>query len=234
MPMYKAVIFDLFGTLIENFSVKEHSRVLGEMAGIVGAPVDGFLRLWSGTFLERTTGVFRDSQENIRHVCTALGVHPPDKAVVEASRLRTSFTAHHLRPRPDTVSTLSAIRARGLKTGLISDCSPEVPEQWPLVAFAPLLDVVVLSCEVGMKKPDARIYHLAAQRLRVRPQDCLYVGDGSSRELTGAVRAGMHPVLLSPPSERDNPDVHQIDADDFDGPSVPSLSAVLPLLDALQ
>jgi len=51
------------------------------------------------------------------------------------------------------------------------------------------------------EKPDPRIYHLALERLKVKPQDCLYVGDGSSHELTGARKVGMHPVQIHVPDE---------------------------------
>ncbi len=46
-----------------------------------------------------------------------------------------------------------------------------------------------------MEKPSRRIYEIACERLKVQPQQCLYVGDGSSKELTGAASVGMLPIL---------------------------------------
>ena len=47
---YKAVIFDLFGTLIPNFSEKEYRRIIDHMASVLSAPPEPFWELWSATF----------------------------------------------------------------------------------------------------------------------------------------------------------------------------------------
>ena len=90
-------------------------------------------------------------------------------------------------------------------------------------------EVSVFSVEVGRCKPDPMIYLEACWRMRVAPEDCLYVGDGGSRELTGAAAVGMTPVRLAAPDLAD----HLVfDADEhFSGVSVPSLTALLDLLD---
>jgi putative hydrolase of the HAD superfamily len=66
-----------------------------------------------------------------------------------------------------------------------------------------LIDAVVFSVDAGMLKPDPRIYRFACDRLRVAPERCLYVGDGSSTELTGACRVGMSAVLICVPYEQE-------------------------------
>jgi putative hydrolase of the HAD superfamily len=83
--------------------------------------------------------------------------------------------------------------------------------------------------EVGVCKPDPRIYRAACEQLKVDPRECLYVGDGGSRELTGAAAVGMTPVRLSAPDLAD----HLVfDRDTgFDGPSVPSLTDLVTLID---
>lgn len=53
---YRAVIFDLFGTLIHNFSRREYRAVLGRMAAVLVAPTEEFARAWFDTFPERTLG----------------------------------------------------------------------------------------------------------------------------------------------------------------------------------
>jgi putative hydrolase of the HAD superfamily len=70
---------------------------------------------------------------------------------------------------------------------------------------------------------------MAADSLKVKPQDCLYIGDGSSKELTGALQVGMHPVLIHNPDE--TIDAHYIDREeDWDGPVISSLQEILNLL----
>jgi putative hydrolase of the HAD superfamily len=225
---YQAVIFDLFGTLVDNFSVEEHEGVLRNMASIIAAPADGFVRLWLDTFNERATGVFPSPDAVIEYICGKLGISAKVSQIQQAARIRYDFTRRALRLRPDAVSVLSALKSRGYKTALISDCSAETPAAWKDTPLAPLIDVALLSCLVGLRKPDPRIYHLATEQLGVEPQTCLYIGDGSSRELTGAAQVGMHPVLIRVPDE--SSDAHQIDREDWNGPVISSLTEVLALV----
>ncbi len=97
---------------------------------------------------------------------------------------------------------------------------------WKSTPFAPLFDAAVFSCVVKLKKPDPQIYLRACADLRVVPADCLYVGDGSSRELSGAAAVGMHPVLIRAPHEQ-HPDTFRIDAEDWTSDVIARLSEVL-------
>lgn len=227
---YSAVIFDLFGTLIDTSSRAEYERVLSEMAVILAAPRQEFTQLWFDTFNLRTTGVLISPEGNIDYICRQLGVSFMDAQLKRASRIRFNFTVDSLKPRPDALETLGFLRANGYKVGLISDCSTEVPTAWKDTLLAPLIDVPVFSCVAGVKKPDPRIYLMALEQLNVKPQDCLYVGDGSSQELSGAQKVGMHPILIRVPHEM-NEDAYRIDEEEWQGPAISSLSEVLGLLE---
>lgn len=226
---YTAVIFDLFGTLIDNFSSEEYRRVLAEMASVLSAPPDDFAELWLGLFEERMSGVLNSPVGVIEHVCRELGVRPYDTQIEHAARIRFDMSRRTMKLRPDAVNVLSKLKSEGYKTGLISDCSHETTVVWEDLPLAPLINITVFSCLVGMKKPDPRIYHLATEQLEAQPEDCLYVGDGSSRELTGAARVGMSPVLIRIPGETWE-DPYPNDVKDWSGPRVSSLSEVLELL----
>jgi len=229
---YQAVIFDLFGTLIDNYSIEEHEGVLREMASVLSAPSDEFIRLWYDTFNERCTGILQLPEDNIDYVCRKLGVPVEDSRRKLAARMRFDLTVRSLRPSPETIQVISHLKSRGYRTGLVTDCSAEVPAIWKDTPFAPLFDVTVFSCMVGVKKPAPRIYRIAAKKLGVEPQDCLYIGDGSSNELTGAADIGMHPVLIRDPDE-DSSKVHRVEAeaDRWDGPVISSLKDVLALVE---
>ena len=226
---YEAVIFDLFGTLVDNFSIREYESVLGEMASVLSTPPDEFIRLWSDTFNQRATGLFQTPEANIEYVCRKLGVIIEDPQVKLAAHIRFNFTARSLMPRPGSLEVLSQLKAEGYKTGLISDCSAETPIIWRDTPFAPLIDVTVFSCKVGIKKPDPHIYQIAIEQLKIKAQKCLYIGDGSSRELTGASQVGMHPILLRVITENTT-DAHQIDKEDWNGPVISLLKEVLSLV----
>ena len=226
---YKAVLFDLFGTLVDNFSVAEYRAILEEMSAILKTPPEDFRRLWSATFRDRCTGVHGDQRDSYRFICRELGIGVSKEQVEEAFRLRLAFTVRSLKPRPDTVNTLETIRVAGLKTALISDCSGEVPVAWPETPFAGLFDYTVFSCVAGALKPDTRLYREATTALGVEPEACVYVGDGNNRELTGARDLGMRAVLIRDPGEPPEVQVNTRE-DDWDGDRIACLSELLPLL----
>jgi putative hydrolase of the HAD superfamily len=226
---YQAVVFDLFGTLVDNFSRIEYQKVLKNMTSILKVPEEDFSRAWRESFPERVNGAHATHQASIEHICRALGVRVSGEQIERAADLRLEYTLRSLVPRPGAVATLTRLRDRGRKTALISDCSPETPAVWAKTPFASLFDTAVFSCVAGLKKPDRRIYLMASERLGVAPGDCLYIGDGSSRELTGARAAGMHPVMIRDPGE--TADTHYIDReDDWDGPRISFLYEVLDLV----
>jgi putative hydrolase of the HAD superfamily len=226
---YKAVIFDLFGTLIDTFSQTKYEEVLSEMSAIVKAPSDEFSRMWFDTFNERMTGELDTPRGNIEYICKKLGIRATEEEIEHATQARLEFSVRHMVPRPGAVDVITRLKSGGYRIGLISDCSQEMPKTWPRTAFAPLFDVTIFSCEVGMKKPKPEIYLLATDKLGVAPQECLYIGDGSSQELTGALSVGMNPVLLRVPGE--TVDSHFVDREKgWSGPVIESLEEIPDLL----
>ena len=116
------------------------------------------------------------------------------------------------RARPGALQMLRTLRGEGYGLALLSDCSSELVEAWSHTPFASYLDATVFSFHEGRRKPDPRLYATAASRLGVAPHECWYVGDGGSRELQGALAAGMRPVLVAntrvpgAAAHRDDPD----------------------------
>jgi putative hydrolase of the HAD superfamily len=113
------------------------------------------------------------------------------------------------------------LRDRGLRIGLVSDCTSELPDAWPRLAVAPFVDAPVFSCVERTRKPDPRLFHAVADRLPADPAACLYIGDGGGRELTGASSIGMRAVLLAGPDWHEHRD-HRTEAD-WAGPRISSL-----------
>lgn len=132
-------------------------------------------------------------------------------------------------PRPGAEEVLSTLRASGFGLGLVSMCAPDAPALWRASPLAGGVDVEVFSVEVGLRKPDAPIYLRACEGLGVQATDCLYVGDGSYRELSGAAAVGMRPVLIRDPDEA--AEMLRPDAEDWSGETIASLLEVPRLLD---
>lgn len=226
---YEAVIFDLFGTLIDSFSTREYERALADMASFLSAPVEKFVELWMATYDGRATGQYETTARCVEHVCAEIGLRPSPRQVAAAAQMRLDFTRRGLIPRDGSVETLTWLKRHAYKTGLISDCAAEVPLLWPTTPLCPLIDVPIFSCSVGLKKPDPRIYRLACQRLGVKPEKCVYVGDGGSRELSGAAALGMLPIMIRLPD--DQSDAHRLDTEDWPGDQIAELREITAFLE---
>jgi putative hydrolase of the HAD superfamily len=228
---YQAVIFDLFGTLIPNFSEDEYECVLAEMAAVLEAPAAEFAQAWKQDIVPRMTGCFGGEKSNIAHVCAKICWHPSAAQIAQAVRIRRAFTARCFVPKSEAVATLAALRQMGCRTGLITDCTAEVPALWPKSPLAAHIDAAIFSCVAGIKKPDARIYQLCCEQLEVQPQACLYVGDGSSNELAGAVQVGMTAVMIRDGQGEEPILLPRISKYDWQGEMVDSLAKVIDLID---
>lgn len=231
---YQAVIFDLFGTLVDNPSYLKGTdagvgwdSMMESVAVALGIGMEAFRAAWSATEDERYTGSFPTTQAYLEHVCHQAGVSPKPDGISQAVAIRLQYFMGVLSPRVDTIATLFRLRDCGHKIGLISDCVLEDALNWPRTPMAPLVDTAVLSCEVGLRKPDPRIYWMTCERLGVTPVGCLYVGDGGSGELTGASRVGMDAVLIRAPY-----DTIRGDREDWEGATISTLSEVLDLATA--
>ncbi|GAA3345743.1 hypothetical protein GCM10020358_53930 [Amorphoplanes nipponensis] len=210
----RAVVFDFFGTLTDPAAEAGRLAAFTATAAALGVPADAFRAAMSATFGERATGVFGGTRATLRTMALRCGVSPAPEALEAATAVQLAGAATVRTPRPGALTVLAALRERGLRLGLISDCSSELAESWPRTPFAPLIDVPVFSWREGCRKPDQRLYATVARRLGVPPAQCWYVGDGGSREHTGAAAAGMRPVLVTnagypqAAAYRDDPDTH--------------------------
>ena len=216
---YRAVIFDLWQTLVP-WDVAESERFHRRLAETIGVAPDRFWDAWlNGNHLpNRNTGPIVD---HFNALFGELGVEPDLDRVLTMRRDRTRKA---LVPRPDALSTLEELRRRGHLLGMISVCTQEVPQVWEETPLGREFDAAIFSCEVGVSKPDPRIYEIACERLGVEPGECLFVGDGANDELPGAERVGMTAVQLRAPGEP-----LTADGEAWTGRSIEHLDEVLEL-----
>ena len=217
---YDAVIFDLFGTLVDSSPYEAVRDLLTAMAEALGVRGEDFVRFWmQDTRRERARGAFPTIEANLDHICRELGIRAEPACIRRATDLRLAFTRDALAPRRGALPALRRLAEAGCKRGLVSDCSPDVPLLWPATPFAPQIDCPVFSCTAGLTKPDPRIYATVCRGLGVEPEACLFVGDGDSEELTGASRMGMDALLIRVPYDRG----FRQKEDAWNGPRIQSL-----------
>ena len=93
---------------------------------------------------------------------------------------------------------LEALRSRGIKTGVILNSWPDpgrvLRGDIERAGLTGLLDTIVISSEVGMRKPDPGIFRLALDELGVEPHDAMFVGDRLETDVQGAANVGMTTV----------------------------------------
>jgi len=224
MPV-AAVVFDFFGTLTPSTPEHVWAEHASRSAVPLGIRTAAWRRALDESFAERVTGALGDLPATFRELASRCGVRPAEDALADACAARMSAQRELFAFRADALAVLAEIRARGLRVGVLSDCTLELAEHWPDLAVAPLVDARVLSCEVGRRKPDPELFLMIARRLGVTPAGCLYVGDGGGQELTGASRCGMRAVMLR--AEDWPANVANAREDDWAGPWAPSLTAVL-------
>ena len=194
MP-YKAIIFDLYGTLIGNYSRQAYDQIQEQMAKILNVPYPKFWQTMRETFKDRALGSNRSFEDNIVEVCRRLNAKVDKTQIEQTVVLNYGFTRNSITPDPEVLEALGLLKRKGFHIGLITNCNANVPLLFPESPLAQYIDVPVFSCEERIKKPSRRIYQIACERLKIQPRECLYVGDGSGEELTGAAAVGMLPIL---------------------------------------
>lgn len=90
------------------------------------------------------------------------------------------------------IDAVLRLRAHGIRTGLISNSWG--PGAYERDRFGQLFDAVLISGEVGTRKPEPEIYRLAAQRLGVEPEECVFADD-LLQNVEGARAAGMEGIV---------------------------------------
>lgn len=103
-----------------------------------------------------------------------------------------------VRPEPSMVAAVMTIRSTGVKTALCSNSWG--PGGYPREMFDQLFDAVVISGEVGLRKPDPEIFHLTVSKLGLDPPECVFVDDFQSN-IAGAEAVGMKGVHHADPQQ---------------------------------
>jgi putative hydrolase of the HAD superfamily len=136
--------------------------------------------VWVGMYslLARKLGLDEDAEELARRVYEEFG------------------KADRWRAYDDVLPVLMRLKERGHRLGIISNWDRRLAGLLDGLGIAGLLDTIVSSAEVGLHKPDPRIFQLACDRVGVRPGEAVHVGDHHYADILGASAVGMIPVLI--------------------------------------
>ena len=121
---------------------------------------------------------------------------PPDQIGAHAHAISEIFGSSCFHLFAEAKETLSALKLKGLRLGLISNWQRGLNCFCEELGIAPYFDVIVSSADVGYEKPDPRIFSEALTRLRTSPEETLHVGDSIDDDIGGAKAAGLDALLV--------------------------------------
>ena len=102
--------------------------------------------------------------------------------------------ARLFRPYEGLERVLGELRARGYQLHVLSNNSSILPLQLRVLGIADAFDSVSWSEEMGVEKPDRRIFEVALERIGAQPHEIVYVGDSYEADVVGAKGAGITPI----------------------------------------
>lgn len=186
MGHYRALLFDLDGTLAETDSL--HLPTWVEALLPHGIEVD------ESFYRENISG--RSNAEVVRDLLPDLS-DEEGRSISDAKETSFRELAVDLEPLPGLLEFLREIQARGLAAGLVTNAPAEnVGAVLPALKLQDFFDIIVLSVEVEAVKPDPAPYDEALKRLGVAPEEALAFEDSVSG-ISSAVGAGIPTVGIA-------------------------------------
>ena len=199
----RAVLLDLFHTLVDVTTAPDHGLPTHALLGLAKADYErAFYAVGDASLAGGgdglAEGAVRDLVECLLRVARSVDPDVTRERVEAAVAVRRVRFRHALTNPPDGVlDGLAALRAAGVRLALVSNVMHGEAEAWPDSPLAAHFETAVFSSDVGVAKPDPRIYRLALDRLGLAAPDCWFAGDGGSNELRGAREVGCPTVLVS-------------------------------------
>lgn len=193
--MFEVIFFDLFFTLVSTYDNEEEKVHECSVANIDR-------KLWTNISMsqmyDRSIGAVNTPIGIVRNIMDVINPDASDETIKEVTRLRIDrFKSTVIDVNYENLVALRNIKQLGKKLCLISNADVIDVIGWKDSPLKDLFDEVIFSCEVGIAKPDRRIYEYAMQKLNVKASQCIFVGDGGSDELRGAQESDITTVLTT-------------------------------------
>lgn len=187
--MIKAVIFDMFETLITHYNSPLYfsEEIISDIGNIKN---DAFRKPWHEADEDRTTGKMT-LEELISFILRDNGVYSEElfEKIVAKRKEAKRELFNHLHPQ--IIPLLDTLKEKNMLIGLITNCYSEECDAIEESQLLPYFNAVCMSYREGIMKPHKEIFFRCCERLGVETNECLYIGDGGSFELDTARKLGM-------------------------------------------
>jgi HAD superfamily hydrolase (TIGR01549 family) len=207
-PLFKAVLFDLDDTLHDDIASYRHASecVARDISGECGLDAEGLRRAYvieAESFWQNLSdgdlkkGIVGLRQRMWGAAMRAMGVND-DELAERAAQAFNYYRRERLKLFPGALELLAALRARGVALALVTNGFAETHrEKIALLQLERAFDEILIADEVGMLKPDPRIFAHACERLKVKAGESVMVGDRFDRDVLGAQAAGLQSVWFN-------------------------------------
>jgi HAD superfamily hydrolase (TIGR01509 family) len=187
----RACLIDVYDTILQSRFVPRMKSLIEPL----GIAADDWLAEWEKMREDRDRGKLTIA-ESIARTLPVFGIDPDPALVADLARRDVEFARTCTRLYDDTVPFLEWLRSRGVLTALVSNCADTTRGQLEYLGVAPLVDALVLSCEVGSMKPYPEIYVTALEELGVAAVDAVFVDDQPTF-CVGAEAVGIRPIQIA-------------------------------------
>lgn len=204
----KAIVFDFIGTLtnVKDYSIEDSKEKLCKAIKAEGFDVEGtsFSEAYSRAYEKYRVIRYQELVEVtnavwISEALNTLGLKtsPGDARIKSALNIFFQDYVKSFELRQCTRELLRKV-STDLKLGLISNFTyaPVIYVGLKRLAINRFLSAVLVSADVGWRKPSKRIFEEALRRLGVRPEETVYVGDSPLEDIQGAKALGMKTVFV--------------------------------------
>jgi len=192
----KFVLFDLDDTLTDRHASLERyvARLLPDFAEELG-PVEATRVL--AAILEVDERGYAPRERVFTRLQTALAWRSVPELIRLADHWREQFPRSTVL-RPGALDTLIALREQGFTLGLVTN-GPVGLQQGKIdeVGIGRLFATIVISEQVGVHKPDPRVFQQALDQLACAGAEAWFVGDHPRNDVLGAAGVGMQPIWLT-------------------------------------
>ncbi len=219
----KGVIFDLGSTLIEfrgewsDVLIRQSSDLIAYLREHgIGLDYDRFTARYQALIGQLYTRGQQDwieytAEYSLRYTLTEFGYTAvPDDLIAGALAATFAYSETLWQPFLDVYRTLDTLTVRGYRLGLISNArdAANVDRLIDNARLRPWFDPILISANVGVRKPNPRIFKIVLDQWRLLPEQVVMVGDMLGADILGAHNAGMRGIWATMQAERGANEAH--------------------------
>jgi putative hydrolase of the HAD superfamily len=203
----KAIIFDLYGTLLLYNDIKKANldwvgsfyHYLNNKNDVTMEVLSPFCKwILTGTVAKDNELGLTTYETKIKDGLFSIGIELPLEEIKELADFSVSTWQKHISLAKDAKYVLSEL-GKKYQLGLITnfDHSKHINRVLNENHLTEYFDQIIISDEVEITKPDPEIFNITLLRMHLKNIEAVFVGDSMKDDISGALKAGIHPVFIT-------------------------------------